>query len=131
MTDFEAIGGEQAVDGHVRAFVDRMFDDWIIGFLFAGKDRERIVRHEAEHASRVLGGPTRYTGRPLGATHGPLGINRGQFRRRLAILRTVLAERGVPEEVVGRWLAHDQRLERVITDGTDCAPVDPEDGASR
>lgn len=122
MTDYERMGGEPALERAIDAFVDRMFADFIIGFLFEGKDRERIKRHELELAATHLGGPQRYTGRGILSTHRPLKINRGQFRRRLAILRTVLREQGVPDEVIEGWIAHDQRLERSITDGTDCAP---------
>ena len=35
-------------------------------------------------------------------------------------LRTVLRDRGAPEDVVERWIAHDRKLESVVTDGTDC-----------
>lgn len=123
MDTWTALGGEAAVRAHVEAFVDRFFDDFVIGFLFEGKDRDRIVQHELELACVHLGGPLRYQGRPIGALHGPLRINAGQFRRRLAIVRHVLTERGVPADVVEGWIAHDRRLERVITDGSDCAPT--------
>ncbi len=120
MNDWERLGGEEAVRAHVEAFVARIFDDMIIGFHFEGHDRARIARHELELASTHLGGELGYRGRPIAGAHRPLRINRGQFRRRLAIVRTVLTERGVPADVVERWIAHEQRLERVITDGTDC-----------
>ena len=123
MSDYEALGGREAIAGHVQAFVDRVFDDFIIGFLFVGRDRSRIVLHEVEHACEHLGGPSAYTGRPIAAVHRPLPINRGHFRRRIALLRTVLRERGVPEEIVQRWLQADRRLEEAVVDGTDCGPA--------
>lgn len=122
MSDWDAIGGEEAVRGHLGAFVRRMAGDFIIGFLFEGRDLDRLAEVELGHVSRGLGGPVAYSGRPLGAVHRPLRINRGQFRRRLALLRTVLRERGVPEDVIGRWLDHDRRFEAAIVDGTDCGP---------
>jgi len=122
MTDYERIGGSAGLEPLIEAFIDRVFDDFIIGFLFIGKDRARIVRHEIEHAAGHLGGPTAYTGRPIPQVHRPLRINAGHFRRRLAILRTVLREQGVDEEVVDRWVASNQRLQASITDGTDCVP---------
>jgi hemoglobin len=130
-SDYERLGGGPGVERLVRAFLARVFDDLIIGFQFEGRDHERIVRHEVEHATRLLGGPAAYTGRPLGAAHRPLKINRGQFRRRLAILRTVLREQGVEEEVIGRWIAHDEQLLGVITDGTDCLPTSPTEPTTR
>ena len=106
----------------VPRFVDRMFADFIIGFRFEGKDRDRVVRHELELAKKHLLGEGTYTGRPIGPLHRAMKINAGQFRRRLAILKTVLREEGVGEPVSDRWLAHDRKLEPVLTDGTDCLP---------
>jgi len=122
MTDYERIGGRAGLETLIGAFIDRVFDDFIIGFLFIGKDRARIVRHEMEHASAHLGGPSTYSGRPIPAVHRPLRINAGHFRRRLAILRTVLSDHGVDADIIERWVASNQRLESSITDGTDCLP---------
>lgn len=107
----------------VGRFVDRVFADFVVGFLFVGKDRDRIVRHELELARKHLFHEGTYTGRPVGPLHRALKINRGQFRRRLAILRTVLAEEGVPDAVITRWVAHDAALEGALTDGNDCMPA--------
>lgn len=121
-TDLERIGGPQQVEALMEAFIARMRDDFIVGYLFEGVDLARIVQHEAQLATAHLGGTARYTGRPIGAVHRPLRINRGHFRRRLAILRTVLSEHDLADDVIDRWIAHDRALEPVITDGTDCVP---------
>jgi len=106
-------------------FVRRMATDFVIGWLFEGRDLERIIEHEVSFARAHLGGGGVYSGRPIGRVHQALPINRGMFRRRLALLRTVLAEHGVDPGVVERWIAHDERLESVVTDGTDCTPEAP------
>lgn len=121
-TDLERLGGESAVHAHVKAIVEAFFDDMIIGFQFVGRSRERIMTHESELALRHLGASSPYTGRPIARVHGRLRINRGQFRRRLAIVQTVLADRGVPADIIERWVAHDRALESQIVDGTDCVP---------
>lgn len=123
-SDFEAVGGRDGVEAILRDFLDRVFDDFIIGFLFVGRDKERILTHEVEHACAHLGGPRAYTGRPIDRVHRPLPINRGHFRRRLALLRTVLREHQVDEAVIERWIAANRRLEEAVVDGTDCVPVD-------
>ena len=120
MTDLDALGGRAAVEALIGDFIDRVFDDFIIGFLFEGRDRARIVRHEVELAVAHLGGEAAYSGRPLGAVHRPLRINRGHFRRRLALLRTVLSDHGIDPAIADRWIDHDAALEDVITDGTEC-----------
>lgn len=122
MTDYEALGGREVVEGHVRACVERFADDFIIGYLFQGRDLAAIIAHELEHASGHLGGPTTYTGRPLHLVHRPLKINAGHFRRRLAIVRTVLTDRGVPEPIIDRWVQSEARFKAAIVDGTDCGP---------
>jgi hemoglobin len=121
-SDFERLGGEAGLRALVQAFVDRVFSDTIIGFHFAGKDKDRIVEKEIEHARLHLGGGGAYTGREIGAVHQPLKINLGQFRRRLAILRKVLDDAGVEPEVRDRWIAHNQALIDRITSGADCLP---------
>ncbi len=121
MTDHDRIGAER-LDQIVHVLVQRFARDFIIGFLFEGRDLVRIERHELELARVHLGGPGRYGGRPLGAVHKPLRINRGHFRRRLAVLRTVLEAEGVPADIVQRWVERERGLESVITDGTDCVP---------
>ena len=121
-TDCERLGGEEAVRRLVDAFLDLVFSDFVIGFHFAGRDHDRIRAHEAEHAIRILGGTAPYTGRPLPDVHRPLRINRGQFRRRLVLLRSTLDRHGVPPDIADRWVAAEARLEPAITDGTDCAP---------
>ncbi|MBX2801203.1 MAG: hypothetical protein KTR31_26225 [Myxococcales bacterium] len=122
MTDLEVIGGREVVHRVMQDFVERVFGDFIIGYLFEGRDLGRIVQLETQLAVAHLGGQSAYDGRPLGKVHQPLRINRGHFRRRLAILATVLGEHGIDEEVGQRWLDHDRALEPVITDGTDCVP---------
>ena len=121
-TDYERLGGSDGVEALVNAFLDAVFSDFIIGFQFAGRDLDRIRKHELEHAIALLGGPDAYTGRPIAQVHQPRKINRGQFRRRLVILRSILANNRVPEDIIERWLAHDSRFEKAVTDGTDCAP---------
>lgn len=109
-----------ALPSIIDEFVDRMFDDLIIGFRFIGTDRERIKKHELEFARKHLLGEGTYTGRPIGPLHKQQRINRGQFARRLAILKVVLEEADIDPVVIEGWLEHDRRLERALTDGTDC-----------
>jgi len=122
MSVFEQIGGEAVVRAVVERFVDRVWDDPIIGFFFAGKDRARVKLYEYEHAATVLGAGIRYTGRPIAPLHRALKINAGQFRRRLAILRQELERAGLPQDVIDLWLAAQRAMEQQVTDGTDCGP---------
>jgi truncated hemoglobin YjbI len=119
-SDYDRLGGLAGVQKLIAAFVNREAEDFIVGYLFSGKDLEHIVARESTFAAQHLGGPVTYDGRRLDRVHRPLKINSGHFRRRLAILRTVLLEHSVAEDIIERWVAHDERLLGLITDGTDC-----------
>jgi truncated hemoglobin YjbI len=121
MTAWDTLG-EERVRAVVHGLVARMANDFVIGFLFEGRDHERIAKHELELASTHLGGPRAYGGRPLGEVHQPLKINRGHFRRRLSLLSLVLEENGVPADIARRWLDHEAALENVVSNGTECVP---------
>lgn len=121
-SDFDVLGGAAGVTQLVERFIDRVAADPIIGFFFEGVDLARVKVHESALAIQHLGGPAAYAGRPLGAVHRPRGIGAGHFRRRHAILRTVLRDEGVDPAIIDRWVAHEQRLEPAIVAGPDCAP---------
>ena len=120
LTDFEVVGADR-LRAVIDRFVDRVAQDMIIGFLFAGRDLDRLRRHEYEHAAAALGADLPYTGRPIVPLHRPLRVNAGQFRRRLAILRQEIDRAEIPAEIRDRWLSSQGRLRAAITDGTDCA----------
>jgi truncated hemoglobin YjbI len=87
LTSFEALGGEAALRAIIDSFVDRIFDDLMIGYLFRAADRERVKAKEFEFAARHLGAAVEYTGRPLNEAHRAHRITGGQFMRRLQILK--------------------------------------------
>jgi truncated hemoglobin YjbI len=122
-TLYDELGGELILRRIVDTFVDRMFDDMMIGYLFRSVKRERIKEKEFEHAAEHLGGGVRYTGKALDEAHRPHAIRGGQFMRRLEILRTTLDEFGVPERVKAHWIAHTLELRPLITadEGGVCA----------
>lgn len=121
-TAFERIGGEPALQAIIDDFVDRMFDDVMIGFFFRRASRERIKELELQHAAEHLGGPIRYRGRPLREAHRAHRIMGGQFARRSKILEDVLSAHGVPADLREAWLAHVESLRGEITHdpGSEC-----------
>jgi truncated hemoglobin YjbI len=115
MSLFEQLGGEPELRAIVDDFIDRCFDDLMIGFLFARAERQRIKRFEYEHAAKNLGAAIEYGGRPLDEAHRPHRIFGGQFDRRRQILLETLRDHGAPDEVVEAWLAHQDSLRSMIT----------------
>jgi len=120
---YDELGGEPALRRIVDRFVDRMFDDMMIGYLFRSARRERVKEKEFEHAAEHLGAGVRYTGKPLDVAHRPHAIRGGQFMRRLRILETTLDELGAPARVKAHWLARTLEQRALVTpdEGGVCA----------
>lgn len=123
-TLFEDLGGEPVLRAIIDRFVDRVFDDVMIGFFFRNARRERIKQKEYEFAAQHLGAGTPYTGRAIAEAHRAHPIMGGQFARRLTILKNTLEEAGVPEHVKAHWLAHTEALRPLVTadSGRECDP---------
>jgi hemoglobin len=111
---YDDIGGEEGLRTVLRAVYDRLFDDTMIGFFFAGKDKAELVEHQLWFTARFLGGPNRYEGRSLPDAHATLPILPGHFDRRHNILREVLEAHNVPEAVRTEWLRVDQSLRHAV-----------------
>lgn len=124
-TMFEELGGEPALRRIIGRFVDRVFEDAMIGFFFRRANRERIKEKEYEFAARHLGADVPYTGRPLSEAHAPHRIMGGQFSRRLVILEETLDEFGVPAHIKDHWLSNTEKLRTAITGapGAECDPT--------
>jgi len=114
-TDFERLGGEAVLRPLIDAFVDRCFDDVMIGFHFRKADRERVKRFEYQHAARFFGADVVYEGRALTKAHGAHPILGGQFMRRRQLLLETARAHGMPDDLVDAWLAHQDALRGEIT----------------
>ncbi|HEX7671799.1 MAG TPA: group 1 truncated hemoglobin [Polyangiaceae bacterium] len=112
---FDQMGGEPALRAVIDRFIDRVFDDMMIGFFFRNASRERVKAKEYEFAARHLGADLPYTGKSIRDAHAPHPIMGGQFNRRLQILRETLEEMGVPEPVRAHWLKHTEALRSQVT----------------
>ena len=115
MSLFAKIGGDE-LRAVITEFYRRVFDDVMIGYMFAGKDRARLIEMEWQLVANLLGAEgIRYTGRPMRAAHAQHTIFSGHFDRRLKILEDVLAERGIDADVQRAWIDHSESLRAQIT----------------
>lgn len=114
MSLYDKIGPDQ-LRAVITDFYARVFDDVMIGFLFFGKDRKRLIDKEFEFTAQLLGGDVRYTGRPMRAAHARVPIMGGHFDRRTKILEETLEDHGVDSEVRESWLRHIQALRAQVT----------------
>lgn len=121
---YEELGGEPKLRAIIDDFVDRMFDDIMIGFFFREADRARVKAMERELAASVLGSGKPYTGRPLRQAHAKHRIMGGHFGRRTQLLRQVLQAHGAPDAVRDALLEHTESLRSEITSDPDGQCID-------
>jgi hemoglobin len=123
-TLFDQLGGEQKLREIIGTFIDRVFEDRMIGFFFRNASRERIKAMEYQLAANFLGAEVEYQGRPLDQVHAKHPIMGGQFERRRQILKETLELYQLPKIVQEAWLAHTDRLRALITPdpGSGCDP---------
>ena len=118
---FDKIGAAK-LRAVIEDFYSRIFGDVMIGFLFEGKDRQRLIDKEYEFTAHFLGGDVKYTGRPMRTAHAQSPIFGGHFERRLQILRETMRDHAVDPEVEKAWLDHSYALREQITSdkGSEC-----------
>ena len=111
----ERAGGVEKIREVLTDFYDTVFRDLMIGFLFKGADKTRLIERELELTLRVLGADVPYTGRPLAEVHAQHPILGGHFMRRRKLLADAIARHGLPDDVRDAWLAHTDALRPTIT----------------
>ena len=124
-TLYEQLGGEAKLRLIIDSFIDRVFNDRMIGFFFRNADKKRIKEMEFQLTARFLGADVEYQGRPLDEVHAKHPIMGGQFARRLQILREILEYYKVPKQIRDAWIEHTESLRPLITRdaGSDCDPI--------
>jgi len=122
---FEQLGGESKLREIIDAFIDRVFEDRMIGFFFHNANRARIKEMEYQLIANFLGADIEYKGKPLQQAHAKHPIMGGQFARRRQILKETLEAYRVPELIEEAWLQHTDSLRPLITaqKGSDCDPI--------
>jgi hemoglobin len=117
---YDSIGGEPGVRAVLTSLYDELFVDPIVGFLFRGRDKRHIVEQQVALTCSFLGGPQRYTGKPLPEAHGSLPLLPGHFDRRHRLLEQALAHQRVPDDARREWLRVDEVLRSsVLAAGSD------------
>ena len=114
MSLYDDAGAEAGLRAILRTLYDALFDDAMVGFLFAGRDKESLIEHQLWFTAKFLGGPSRYAGKSLPEAHAHLPLLAGHFDRRHELLRRALAAHGVAERVATEWLRFDQALRGAV-----------------
>lgn len=115
LSPYDAIGGTPKIREVLEDLYTRLFDDPIVGFLFAGHDKAHLVAMQTLFTRRVLGDRSAvYTGKPVTDAHAGLPILPGHFDRRHHLLREVLDAHGVDSFPRDFWLKIDRGLRDAI-----------------
>jgi hemoglobin len=105
------LGGPARVRALLALFYARLAQDPLVGFFFAGKNLDAIIDGQLAFLSKVSGEAPVYRGRhPAQAHLGLPPIRRGQFDRRLVVLRETLEEAGVDPVDVEAWVGIERSL---------------------
>ena len=132
VSDFDRIGGETALRAIIDEFTATVFDDVMIGFLFDGKPKARIVEMEYRHAAHFLGADVVYNGRSMREAHKASPIMGGHFMRRRKILENTLLSHKVQPDIRERWLNYVDSLRvDVLGPGQDVNDCDHESQTKR
>ena len=98
MSLYEKIG-EEFIRKAIYEFYRRAFDDMMIRHFFIHSDIEEISAKQTDFAIAMLGGPARYQGLPLKDAHLGFSIRPPHFGRRQVIMKEVLVDLGLAEEL--------------------------------
>ena len=96
-TLYVRLGGEQSIEAVVQDFYRRVLSDPLLSPFFEDVAFDRLHRMQREFFAAALGGPIRYTGRPLNVVHAALGIRPRHLARFLEHLMKTLADRDISE----------------------------------
>jgi hemoglobin len=97
-TLYDRIGGDEAVARLLVAFYERVLADPDLRGFFVDVPIEKLRRMQREFFAEALGGPVRYSGRPLAAVHAKLGIRSRHLRRFLEHLLATLSDEALDED---------------------------------
>lgn len=95
---YERIGGEATIEALISDFYDRVLKDPELVPFFGKTSMEQQRLMQREFFAAALGGPIKYTGRPLSHVHHGLGIQRSHFALFVEHLLATLESRSIDQK---------------------------------
>lgn len=95
MTLYEKYGGLSTIHTIVLAFYEDVLDDELLSPYFRSTHMDRLIKHQTDFLSQLLGGPIKYDGRTLLESHKGLHITEEAFARVAELLQENLEDAGV------------------------------------
>jgi hemoglobin len=94
---YERLGGLDAINAVVDAFVGRCAADGRINGKFASTDIPRLKANLVDQVCAASGGPCTYSGRDMRTTHDGMAVTAGEFDALVGDLVATLDQFGVGE----------------------------------
>jgi hemoglobin len=113
-TVFERVGGFMVVRKIVSAFYDSVLDSPLVQHHFAEVSMPRLIDHQTQFISQLLGGPVRISDETLQHAHARLRITQKEFEEIVRILRNTLEKGGLDSEDVAFVMREVRRREPLI-----------------
>ena len=113
-TVFERVGGFTVVRKIVSAFYDSVLESPLVQHHFADVSMPRMIDHQTQFISQLLGGPIRISDETLQHAHSRLRITPEEFEEIGRILRNTLEESGLGSEDIAFVMSEVRRREPLI-----------------
>ena len=102
---YNQLGEKAGITKVVDTFVGNVAKDGRINGMFANTNIPRLKTLLVEQVCEATGGPCKYTGRDMKASHAGMGVNRTHFNALVEDLQAALSTEGVPFGVQNELLA--------------------------
>jgi hemoglobin len=89
---FERCGGFATVSKVVMAFYEKVLDSEVMAEFFEDVDMRRLIDHQTQFISQLMGGPTAYSDDMLRDLHARLGIHDEAFDEMTSLLTEALED---------------------------------------
>jgi len=111
---FEQYGGFATVRRIVSSFYDRVLDSDVIAHHFEHVEMRRLIDHQAQFISSLLGGPASFSDDHLYRIHRRFGITTREFREMVSLLEETLEDFAFAQSDIDEVLTAVRRREGVI-----------------
>ena len=98
---FERYGGFATVRKIISEFYDRMLDSKNLAPYFASTDMARLIEHQTQFVTFIMGGPTDFKDEALRRAHVNLEISENDFDEMVEIMTETLEDAGLDATDVG------------------------------
>lgn len=96
-TMFDRYGGFSKISKIVLNLYDKVIDSPIASPYFQNTNMKRLIDHQTQFISSLMGGPASYTNEHLERVHDHLNINEAAFNEIVYLLTETLEDHGFDE----------------------------------